>query len=86
VNTPFRGGTMYVENRIRVYRAIKGWSQEELAKKIGMAQTTIAKFEQGYSSPKIETAFELANLFGVSVTDLFFEKGKNPPVQIPDRH
>jgi len=75
---------MHIENRIRVYRAMKNWSQAELAQRAGVSQTTIAQFEKGYSYPKIDTAISLANLFGISVIDLFFEQGKNPPVRMPD--
>ena len=75
---------MYIENRIRIYRAIHNLTQAELALKVGLSQTTIVQFEQGRSLPRIDKAIELANLFNISVAELFFEKGKNIPTRIPE--
>lgn len=53
-------------------RISKGFTQETLAIKAGIAKTTYASYEQGQRNPSIENAKEIANILGISWT-LFFE-------------
>ncbi|WP_155974189.1 helix-turn-helix domain-containing protein [Streptococcus ruminantium] len=65
----------YIGQRIKDYRKQIGLTQKELAEKVGMGHTTIANYEKGFRSPKKDTLFDLAEVLGVSIDDLF-----------PDRH
>lgn len=60
---------------IRKRREELGISQGELAKKCGIAQSTLCDIEQGRSNPSISVAVKLAN--ALDIKDIkFFEKGE----------
>lgn len=50
-----------VGNRIKEARIGKGWSQEELASKIGTTKATISRYEKGLREPRIDTLCALAD-------------------------
>ena len=62
---------IYIGQRIKDFRLSRNMTQKELAKRIGMGDTTIANYEKGFRSPKKDTLFDLADVFGVSIDDLF---------------
>lgn len=56
-------------------RKLNGFSQEELADRIGVSRQTLSKYETGESLPDIEKCRQLADVFGVSTDDLIsYEK------------
>jgi putative transcriptional regulator len=60
---------------IRERREELGISQGELAKKCGIAQSTLCDIEQGRSNPSISVAVKLAN--ALDIKDIkFFKKGE----------
>ncbi len=60
---------------IRERREELGISQGELAKKCGIAQSTLCDIEQGRSNPSISVAVKIAN--ALDIKDIkFFEKGE----------
>ncbi len=59
--------------RIRLARKEKGWTEEQLAERAGIARATLRRVEQGRPSCAIGTVFELAVLVGVT---LFVPDGK----------
>lgn len=50
------------ENRIRI-----GYTQKDLATRLGMSITTYASYEQGRSEPSMDVLIKIANTFGCSV-------------------
>jgi putative transcriptional regulator len=62
-------------NRLKVARAEKNLSQEELAKLVGVTRQTIGSIETGQYCPSALLAFLLANRLEKSVDDLFFLEG-----------
>lgn len=72
---------IYIGDKIKHYRKKVGLTQAELAAKIKMGHTTIANYEKGFRSPKKDTLFDLADVFGVSIDDFFPSKGTNPKVE-----
>lgn len=54
-------------NRIKVLRKEAGLTQAELAKKIGVSDASINKYEKGIMSPKIDKLEKMAETFTVSV-------------------
>ena len=60
---------MFKDNLISL-RKIHGYSQDELAEKIGVTRQTLSKYETGESLPDIERCKRLADIFGVSMGDL----------------
>jgi putative transcriptional regulator len=61
-----------VTNNIRALRAARGdITQAGLAERIGVTRQTIIAIEQGRYSPSLEVAFQIANVFGVPLDDVF---------------
>ncbi len=46
-------------------------TQQELAEQIGLTRQTINAIELGKYSPSLEAAFRIAEVFGVSLTEVF---------------
>ena len=67
-----RVSTLKLGNSLRVARAEKRLSQEDLAKLAGVTRQTISSIENGLYCPSALLAFVLANKLGKPVTDLFF--------------
>lgn len=59
-----------INNKIKVYRAIKNISQQELADAIGVTQQTIGRIEK-LGTTNLVTAKKIANYFGVRIEDIF---------------
>lgn len=60
-----------MNNNIRVERAIKKISQEELAKQIGVSRQTINTMELNKYVPSTVLALKIAKYFGKGVEDIF---------------
>lgn len=59
---------------IRMSRIATGMTQGEFAKKLGVSQVTVCRWEMGYGFPKVSRLKEVADLLGVSVLDLLGDK------------
>ena len=46
-------------------------SQSDLGERVGLTRQTIAAIEGGKYSPSLETAFRIADVFGVTLDDVF---------------
>ncbi|HAM83820.1 MULTISPECIES: helix-turn-helix transcriptional regulator [Butyricimonas] len=60
-----------LNNKIKVYRAMKNISQEELAIAIRVTRKTINTIETGKFVPSTVIALKIARYFKVSVEDIF---------------
>lgn len=47
------------------------WTQEGLAKRLGVTRQTIISMEKGTYNPSLTLAFKLADLFDVKIEDIF---------------
>lgn len=56
---------------IRAIRVAKGWSQEDLAKRVGLSFQQIQKYESGHSRILASKLFLFASVFGVDVSYFF---------------
>ncbi len=57
--------------RIKEYREELHLTQKELAEKINNVQRNVSNWENGTSEPDCETIFKLAELFDISIDELF---------------
>jgi putative transcriptional regulator len=64
-----------MKNRIRVLRAEKGWSQAELAEKVGVSRNSINAVENGKFDPSLPLAFRIVEVFGLKIEDVFLREG-----------
>ncbi|MEW4448603.1 helix-turn-helix transcriptional regulator [Qipengyuania sp. JC766] len=62
-----------MENRLKIFREDKGWSQGELARRLGVSRQTINAVETDKYDPSLPLALRMAKLFAVSVPDLFID-------------
>jgi putative transcriptional regulator len=65
------GGPPLLKNTIKVHRAVKDWTQEELARRIGVTRKTVNTIENGVYVPSTVLALKMARVFGVTVEDVF---------------
>jgi len=62
-----------LENRLKHYREEQGWSQGELARRLGVSRQTINAVETDKYDPSLPLALRMARLFKVAVPDLFID-------------
>ena len=68
---------MFKDNLVSV-RKMHGFSQDELAEKIGVSRQTLSKYETGESLPDIERCKLLAEVLDVSLDELVnYDTGKS---------
>lgn len=61
-----------MNNKLRVLRAERGWTQADLAERAGVSRQTINVIEAGKYDPSLPLAFKLAAIFGDRIEELFF--------------
>lgn len=62
-----------MNNRLRVLRAERGWSQAVLADKLDVSRQTINAIEVGKYDPSLPLAFKMARLFAMPIEAIFSE-------------
>lgn len=65
---------MIISEKINQLRREHGWSQEELAEKLGVSRQAISKWENGTAMPDIDKVIKLSELYGVSTDYLLHEE------------
>lgn len=60
-----------MNNRLRVLRAERDWSQGELADRLGVSRQTVNALETGKYDPSLLLAFKIARLFGLRIEEVF---------------
>jgi putative transcriptional regulator len=62
---------MKVKNHIKQHRARLDWTQEDLAKRIGMSRQSISAIEKGHHLPSILFCLKIADAMGMRLDNLF---------------
>ena len=60
-----------MKNRLKVLRAERDWSQGDLAQRLGVSRQSVNAIETGRYDPSLPLAFKIAELFGLSIEDVF---------------
>jgi putative transcriptional regulator len=60
-----------IKNKLKVFRAMHDWTQEELARRVCVTRKTINTVEKGKYIPSTYLALKLAKVFQVPVEELF---------------
>ena len=60
-----------MENRLRVLRAERGWSQQDLADKLEVSRQSVNAIETGRYDPSLPLAFRIAELFDRAIEEIF---------------
>lgn len=64
-----------MENRLLTLRSEAGWTQVELAERLGVSRQTVISIERGRFDPSLPLAFDIARLFGLKIEDVFLPRG-----------
>ena len=64
-------GTLLMENRLRVLRAERNWSQQDLADRLEVSRQSVNAIETGKYDPSLPLAFRIAELFDLPIEDIF---------------
>lgn len=65
---------------IAYYRRLNAMTQEDLAQKLSVSAKAVSKWEQKINSPDITLLPEIANIFNISIDELFGTKINTEPV------
>lgn len=60
-----------MSNRLRALRAEHGWTQAELADRLGVSRQTVNAIENGKYDPSLPLAFDLAKVFERRIEEIF---------------
>ena len=60
-----------MKNRLAQLRADVGWSQGELAERLGVSRQTVNALERGKYDPSLPLAFKIGRLFKQPIEDIF---------------
>ena len=60
-----------MENRLRVLRAQRGWSQQDLGQRLEVSRQSVNAIETGKYDPSLPLAFRIAELFGAPIEEIF---------------
>lgn len=60
-----------MNNRLRVLRAERQWSQAELGGRLGVSRQAVNAIETGKYDPSLPLAFRIARLFGLPIEQIF---------------
>lgn len=73
---------MYGE-KLKELRKLEGWTQEEVANKIGVSKQTYSHYENEKRKPSLGTIKELAAVYQVNIDDIFAEEKLSDLVNLP---
>lgn len=62
-----------MKNRIKVLRAERNMTQEELAIEVQVSRQTINAIEKGKFDPSLSLAFRISRLFELAIEDIFHD-------------
>ena len=67
-----------MNNRLKVLRAERDWTQAELAKELDVSRQTVNAIETGKFDPSLPLAFRIAQVFELSIEDVFRHEEVRP--------
>jgi putative transcriptional regulator len=63
-----------IKNRLKVLRAERDWTQEELAIRAKISRQAVISIEKYKYQPSLELAFTLSEVFGLPITEVFIHQ------------
>ncbi len=71
-----------MENRLRVLRATRGWSQADLAERLEVSRQSVNAIETGKYDPSLPLAFRIAELFELPIENVFVSPSRRSSAAI----
>lgn len=62
-----------MNNRLRVLRAERGWSQQDLADRLEVSRQSVNAIETGKYDPSLPLAFRIADVFEMKIEEIFLK-------------
>jgi putative transcriptional regulator len=62
-----------MNNRLKVLRAERNWSQADLAERLGVSRQTVNALETGRYDPSLPLAFRIARVFDQPIEAIFID-------------
>lgn len=62
---------MALVTKIKHYRLLADMSQDDLANQVGVRRETIGRLEAGKYNPSLKLAYDIAQIFRVSIEEIF---------------
>ena len=66
-----------MNNRLKVMRAERDWTQAELGARLGVSRQAVNAIETGKYDPSLPLAFKLARLFETAIEEIFDDGERN---------
>ena len=63
-----------MNNRLRILRAERNWSQQDLADRLQVSRQSVNAIETGKYDPSLPLAFRIARLFALSIESIFSDQ------------
>lgn len=60
-----------MKNRLKVLRAERDWSQQDLAQRLGVSRQSVNAIETGRYDPSLPLAFRIAEVFELAIEQIF---------------
>ena len=60
-----------MKNKLRVLRAERDWTQEDLAQQLGISRQAVIAIEKEKYDPSLPLAFKIARLFQKPIEEIF---------------
>ena len=60
-----------MKNRLKVLRAERDWSQQDLAERLGVSRQSVNAIETGRYDPSLPLAFKIADVFELAIEEIF---------------
>ena len=60
-----------MQNRVKILRAERNWTQQDLADRINVSRQTVNAIEKGKYDPSLPVAFRIARIFEIRIEDIF---------------
>ena len=60
-----------MNNHLKVLRAERSWSQQDLAERLGVSRQSVNAIETGKYDPSLPLAFRIADLFELTIEAIF---------------
>ena len=76
---------MSIAERLQELRRKSGYSQEQVAEKLGISRQAISKWESGQGNPEIDNVVKLTEIYNVSADYILLGRENNIIVSEPEK-
>jgi len=60
-----------MRNQLKILRTARGWTQEDLGRRVGVSRQAVIALEGGKHDPSLDLAYRIAAVFGLAVEEIF---------------